>query len=239
MLVGQPNRGVHRLDPLGDLAHLGEDVVQPPSTAELLADVPVAALRADARRHQVAHSGQPGERVRLAAHRDRQRGQLGESAGDHPGPGVVADAETLRDARGDGHDVLQRTADLAADHVVVGVHPQQAAPEHLLDRGGDGEVLRGDHGGRRHARHDLLGQVGAGERGGRMPRKHLLDHLGHPQQRVAFETLAEAHHGDPRVQVRPDLLQGGAERPGRHADDEQLGVRRRLGEVRGGAKPAR
>ena len=72
-------------------SNLGEDVIQTPPAAELLADVPVAAVRTDARRHKVTHPGQPGERARLASHRDRQRGQLGKSAGDHPGPGIVTD----------------------------------------------------------------------------------------------------------------------------------------------------
>jgi len=64
----------------------------------------------------------------LAAHRHAQPGDLGQAAADHRGPGVVADAEALRDAGGDRHHVLQRPAELAADHVVVGIDPEQPAP---------------------------------------------------------------------------------------------------------------
>ena len=136
--------------------------------AELLADAAVAAERAEARRHEVAHAGQPGERRGFAAHRHAEPGQLGETAGHHHRPRVVADAEALGDAAGDGDDVLQRPAELAADDVVVGVDAEQPARQHGLDRPGDGEVLGGDDAGGGLAGHDLAGDVGPGERGDRV-----------------------------------------------------------------------
>ena len=59
-----------------------------------------------------------------------RRRQLGQAARDHRGPCVVADTEALRHAGGDGDDVLERAADLAADHVVVGVDAEHAGGEH-------------------------------------------------------------------------------------------------------------
>ena len=58
-----------------------------PPGAELLADVAVAAVRADARGDEVAHAGQAGERGGLAAHRHAEAGQLGRARGSSPRPG--------------------------------------------------------------------------------------------------------------------------------------------------------
>ena len=57
-----------------------DDVVERAALAELDADVAVAALRAAARRDEVAHAREPRERQRVAAHRDAEPRQLGEPA---------------------------------------------------------------------------------------------------------------------------------------------------------------
>ena len=103
------------------------DLVDRAALAELLADVAVAALLAHAGGDQIAHAGEAGEGLQLAAHGDAEAGQLGEAAGDHRRLGVVADAEAVAHAGGDGDDVLQRPADLAADHVLVGVDAEDAS----------------------------------------------------------------------------------------------------------------
>ena len=198
---------------------------------ELLADVTVAAVRADARGDQVAHAGEAGERHRLASHRHTEAGDLGEAAGHDGGPRVVADAEALGDAGGDGDDVLQGAGQLAADDVVVEVDTEQATGEHCLDRRADSEVLGGDHRRRGLAGHDLAGDVGTGERRHRPARSDIGDDLGHAQQRLLLEALGQADDGDPRVDPLRRRLQRRAHGGGRDTDDQQLGVARRFLEV--------
>ena len=57
--------------------------------------------------------------------RDAEAGELGEAAGDDRGAGVVAGAEPVGHARRDGDHVLQHPAELAADDVLVRVHPEE------------------------------------------------------------------------------------------------------------------
>src|SRR6476660_2483562 len=108
-------------DALGHGSGRAEDLVQRLARAELLAEGPVAAQRAHAGGEEIAQAGQAGECGRLAAHGHAEPGEFGQAAGDHRGPGVVTHAEALRDAGRDRHHVLERTAELAADYVVVGV----------------------------------------------------------------------------------------------------------------------
>ena len=158
---------VHLVDDLGDLA----------AAAELLAHPAVAALRRDARGDQVAHAGEPRERLRLAAHRHAEPRDLGEPARDHGRARVVADAEPVAHARGDRDHVLERAAELAADHVGVRVDAEQAGVEHALHLARDALVVDRDHARGGEAGHDLAREVRARERGREVIGDHVLDHL--------------------------------------------------------------
>src|SRR3546814_2897411 len=95
-------RGLHAL---GHHVHLADDLVDLAAPAELLADVAVAALRRDAGGDEVAHAREPGEGDLAAAHGAAEPGELGQAAGDDGGPRVVAGAEAVSHARGDGHEI--------------------------------------------------------------------------------------------------------------------------------------
>ena len=88
---------------------------------DLHADRAVAAQRAGAREHEVAQPGEAGERRRLRAERDAEPRHLGEAARDERRARVEAEPDALDDAGRDGHDVLERAAQLHADDVVVRV----------------------------------------------------------------------------------------------------------------------
>ena len=119
---------------------------------------------------------------------------------------------------------LTATAELAPDDVVVGVDAEQPPPQHPLQGIGDRQVLGGDHAGRGLARHDLLGQVRAGERRRGVPGEDLLDHLRHAQERALLQALREADHRDPRVDRGLGRLQRGPEAVRGHPDDQHLGL---------------
>ncbi len=85
---------------------------------------PKVRLRAERRGaggDQVTHAGQAGEGERVGAEGHAQPGGLGQAAGDQRRPGVVAETHRGGDAVRQGDHVLHRPAQLAADHVVVGV----------------------------------------------------------------------------------------------------------------------
>src|SRR5438093_393737 len=85
---------------------------------ERQADVPMAAEVAGAREHQIAETAQAGERFASAASRARQARQLGEAARDERRQRVVSESQTFDDAGGDRDDVLERAANLHADHIL-------------------------------------------------------------------------------------------------------------------------
>ena len=75
------------------------------------ADLAVARQLAGAGQHQVAQAGQAGQGQRVAAQAGGQAAHLVQAAGDQAGAGVVAEAQSVGAAGGDGDDVLQRAAD--------------------------------------------------------------------------------------------------------------------------------
>src|SRR6478736_3705612 len=93
VLVGELHDHAGRLDPLGDLIHRRDDLVDALACAELLADVTVAAALTRAGDDQITHSRQAREGVAMPAHRLAELGHLAHRSSDHHGSGVLADAE--------------------------------------------------------------------------------------------------------------------------------------------------
>jgi hypothetical protein len=143
------------LHALGGLLGDGDDLFQAHAAAEVLTERAVARQRRAAGGDEVAHAREPGESVLVGAERGTEPGDLGEPAGHEQGAHVVAHAHADRDADGEGDDVLDRPAQLAADHVRVGVRTEVGghAGELKLLRGR--LVGAGHGGGRRLLQSDL------------------------------------------------------------------------------------
>ena len=73
---------------------------------------------------QIADPGLPPEGLLLATERLSQPGDLGQAAGDQRGARVEPESESVADAGGDGHDVLDGATDLCAGKIVVGIDAQ-------------------------------------------------------------------------------------------------------------------
>ena len=93
---------------------------------DLDADRAIATQRARAREHEIADAGESGERRRARAKRDAEPRHLVQSARDERRARVVAQPNAFDDSGRDGHDVLERAAELDADHVVVRVDAEGA-----------------------------------------------------------------------------------------------------------------
>ena len=161
--VGQIEHRAARLHAFGDLAVGGVlGLLERLAAAEPLAERPVARQRRGAGRHQVTEPGQPGERQRVGAELGTQPGRLGQPAGDQRRDGVVAEAHALRDAARQRDHVLDRAAELAADHVGVGVRTEVRRRAGLLHDLGALLVDARDDGGGRLLLRDLEGEVRPG-----------------------------------------------------------------------------
>ena len=125
---------------LGDHARLALDRRGGAALRERHAELSIAGQASRAGEHEIAEPGQPGHGPRDRAQSDRQTRHLGEPARHERGARVLAEPEAVGDSGRDGHDVLQRAADLDADHVAVGVEPELAGAEPPLERGRQGVV---------------------------------------------------------------------------------------------------
>ena len=104
--------------------------------AEFHADRAVAGKRAGAGEHQVAQTGKAGQRLPASPASYRKPGDLRHAAGDDGRGAVVPQPQPGGDAGGDRDDILKRTAQLDADHVIIGIEPQSGRGELLLQPAG-------------------------------------------------------------------------------------------------------
>ena len=77
--------------------HSGGGFLEGPARTEGLADVAIPGKGPRAGQHEVAESGEAGQRVRAAAQRHRQTRDLGEAPGDERANRVVPVAEAIDD----------------------------------------------------------------------------------------------------------------------------------------------
>ena len=167
----------------------------------------------------VADAGEARERQRVRAGGDPEPGHLGQAAGHQPRLAVVAEAELLRRARRDRDDVLERAAQLDAEHVAVHVEPEPTAA-----RGVPGCARRAptssaattaDAGSR--ARSRARGWGPTGRRPAAVEAAGLGDDLGHPQVGPGLDALHREHVGRGRDMRRdaselgPDAGRGDGE----------------------------
>ena len=146
---------------------------------------------------QVAHTGQARKGLGLAAHGDAQSGQLGVAAGDERGLGVVTVAQAQRNADSQRNDVLDRTAQLGAAAVIVGVDAEGRCGKDLLHGFGGVLVGTGGHDGGGHVAGDLLGVGRAGQchnaRFAPGLGKLILDDLAHRHQGLVLDALGDVN----------------------------------------------
>ena len=169
----------------------------------------------------------------------RQPRDLGEAARDQRGHRVVPEPSALDDARGDRDDVLQRAADLDADHVVARVEPERGAAELLLHAlRGRGIGRRGEHRGRQSAR-DFRGEARAGQHDDRQGvQRFLRDHLRHARERFRLEPLRRADHDRVAGQPRRRFARHRAKTVRRHREyDERRPVDARAAAPTCSARP--
>ena len=173
--------------------------------------MPVSALRAGAGGDQVTHAGKSGEGLRTAPHRYAETGNLRKPTGNQSRPRIVAGALAITHAHRDSDDVFQNAAQFATDEIGIGVNPEQAAKEQLLQFTHDDFIFHRDHAGSRLACDNFPRQVGAGQYPDRMTGQYVVDHFGHAHPCAQFEALGQADHRHPGPQMLAGLLQNVSE----------------------------
>jgi hypothetical protein len=131
--------------------------------AQPLAEAEIARARRRAGEDQVAEAGKAGESLGASALRHAEAGHLGKAARDEGGARVLAEAPALDHSAGDGEHVLDRAADLRADHVVRKIGPEPGAGDPVAEPLAERPVLdRQRHGGGKAGR-DLVREGGPRE----------------------------------------------------------------------------
>ena len=98
-------------------------------------------MAAHARDNQIADPAQSGKSLGPSAQRLAQARHLDDAPRHQGGLRVVAHAHAVQHARGHRQHILQRSAELRADHVVRGVNAEEFIHARLLDRAGGRRVL--------------------------------------------------------------------------------------------------
>ena len=128
----------------------------------------------------------------MGAHGGAEARDLGEATRDERGARVVAEAEAVGDAGGDGHDVLDRAADLHADEVGAVVHAHPAAVHEGGGLARERRIARRERERARQPARDLLGERRPGERAAaRVGTERLLDDLVRKEPAALLEALAQ------------------------------------------------
>ena len=182
-----------RGDTLGDGTSRGQDVGKALTPAERQPETEVAARRTSAGQQQVAEPRQPHHCLRASPQRHGQPRQFGQAARDQGGTGVLAETRADHRAGRDGDHVLGRAADLRADRVVVAVEPEGRCAEQRGDRRAQAGVAGRDDRGGGQSGGDLVGEVRAGEYGGRCAGSDVGGDLQRQAQRCLLHALGADH----------------------------------------------
>src|SRR3990170_1210625 len=206
---------------------LGGSLVGRGALGDELAGAAVAPRGRPACDDEVAHAGQPGERVRPSPGHLRQPPHLRQAAGDERRLPVVPEPEPVRAAGCECDHVLRRRAELDAHDVLVDIHAEDRRVHGELEPDGELEVVAGDHRCRRESPDDPVDDVRPGEHGDGVAAHECREPLPRPR----IEALGKAQDRCVAGQAGHDL----AEHPAGHRDDQDVGVgERRLVDQRCG-----
>jgi hypothetical protein len=169
-----------------------------------------------------------------------RRAHLGAAARDERSHRVGAEPEPLAHAGGEGDHILDRAANLDADHVLCVVAAEHVRVEDLAKLAREaGRIARDHHGGRELAR-DLLGEGGAGEEGhGVLGAEHVAEQVAHQRERALLDPLGKREDRHVGPEVRLDLGERRARKLDRHRVAHVGSALEGLGGRRGGANLGR
>ena len=142
---------------------------------------------------------------------DAEALHLHQAARQQRGLGVVAELQTVADARRDGEHVLERSGEFHPDEVGVGVDPQPVAAEVVLHPSCEcGIFARGDEGSR-PAAGDFFRVAGAAQHHDFRHAEFPADDLARPSEGFDLDALRQTDDGDTGVGDGVEQLQRGTQ----------------------------
>ena len=177
---------------------------------------------------QVAHAGQARKRLLLSAQRHTEACDLGQATGHEGRLGVVSQPQAVRNTRAERDDVLERTAQLAADNIGRRVNAEiPVVHKRLLRQLGRLAALGCGDDRRRHAARDLLRMGRAGQRNNRVFAAHCTRNGFREAAVAVFRVQSLADIDDHRScgYDRCKLLRRRGDRERRHRHHDQIRLR--------------
>ena len=176
----------------GHVPQLGQNIGQRMPLGQHQPHPTVAGEIARAGQHQIAHAGKAQEGLGLGTLRQTEAGDFGQTAREQRRTGVETQPQTVADAGGHGHDVLECPAHLHPDDVGAAVGTQRAVMEgahHLVSQcrvtGRSGERRR--QAGRHFLRKARTAQAADGA-----ARQRIGQHLMGQPARSGLQPLGKA-----------------------------------------------
>lgn len=228
--LGEAEGGTGGGDTFGDGGTGGEGVFEGFAAAEAFAEGPVAAESGEAGDGEVAEAAEAGEGFGAGSGGDAEAADFGLAAGDDGGFGIIAEAEAISDAGGDGDAIFEGAAEFDSEAVGTAIDAEGEGMEGGLDAFGHFEVFgSGDH-GRGDGAGDFGGEAGSGEGGDGKVRVEGLEDTAHGEAGFEFDPFGGGDDGDAQaIEVLGDIADGF----GGDDHDDQVGVGEGGGQVGG------
>ena len=138
---------------------------------------------------QITDAGQAPKGFHLAAHLHTEPGDFRNAPGNEGGLRIVSVAQTIRDARCQCDDVLQRCTDLNTLHIRIDVYTEAGQHEGILNFPGRCLGMGRGHNGGGDQTRNLLRVGRTGQHRHIRLGKHLLQNVCHGHHASLFDTL--------------------------------------------------
>src|SRR5262249_55792857 len=122
------------------------------------------------------------------------------------GFGVVAKTKAVADARSNGDDIFERTAELDSEHIRAGINTENRAIEEHLDPVGSSQIAAGSHNCSRNLACHLDGEGWAGQSSAFGPRSGLGQDTTHGETGLILDTFGDADDRPGKIAQRPCYL---------------------------------
>ena len=204
-LPGRPRGRI----PFRHVHHVGQNIRDFFAAAEAFAETAIATEPRKARHGQIPQSAQAGKRFPFGAARHAEPANLDNRPGHQRRFGIIAKTQSIRNAGGNGNDVLQRAAQLDTQQVGARIDAKCRPMKQILHFRRCLDVRAGRHNGGRNSAGDFQRQCRSGQRGDARLRRVLAQNAAHRQSSVVFDPLRDAD-GDSAVvgQTSRDFAEG-------------------------------
>ena len=170
---------------------------------------------------QIAHARKSGEGLRQTAELHAETCHFRKAAGNDCGPGIVAIAKTMRDARCQRNDIFQSTAEFNTFYIGIGIDTHYRVGEDALHLFRQRDIRTGGDDRGRKIFCDFLRMGRAGQCDHPCLRDLGVNHFTHRHQGIGFDSLCDIRNDLPFLYIRRKFAGGASYKDRGHRKEIQ------------------